>query len=412
MLSSLLLSFGLLQTPAAQFTAPFNVAETQRLAISPKIDGMLADEEWDELSNENGVQSFFEWEPRVLNIAAKIPANQDMIISLDMKPNGWLIGRENLEARVSMVDGKPKVTVRQLDATQTAGPKWIDLPGFVVASKVAATTTADSTIVELSLVDPGIGMFNAKPGDAIAIRVDAVAPDTAPAEPYLPRTLTQIKLTNERTAALPVGLKADAEGPMRVVLPGEATKIRLTFNGTNDLGIKRIKMRTEGLGRDVTNLSEVPFPQFDNKKRAFVDFDTKVDRAAEPGYRVLRGSLAFDNGPEATIETSFRIAPTVDFELAQPLLQTKGEAQKIKLGYFIRSNSPRRLDGQYKVEAPSGFDIKSGSGGGFIVYDSRGSIHRVTEIEIPANAKGTFPIKFTAYFGDRQVEETTWLTIE
>lgn len=392
------------QPPAAEAPA---VVEPTRLALTPKLDGTLGEEEWDELTPLPDGTSYLQWEPGKLYVAAKTTPGRDVILSLDTNNDGWLVGRDNLEIRLHQVDGKPAVTARLLDASRREGPVWEPLPGFSLTSRVVAST--DGAVMEATVMDPGTGVFNPRDNQSIGVRVDVVEPNAPEVAAFVPRALTTIRLAMQRASAIPTALRWGIEG-VRVVQPNDSTRIRFTFNGTDEIGIRRIAMRTEGFAKEDTNLLEKPFPAFDNKRRAFVDYNTVVSRAAEPGYRIARAQLSFNDGPEALIQSSYRIAPLVDFDLTAAKLMA-GPRQTVKVSFYIRSNTSRRVDGAYRVTPPPGFEIKAGNEGEFIIYNSRGSIRRVLTIEIPENTSGTFPFTFKGMFGLREVEQTGWLTI-
>src|SRR5208283_2501321 len=91
--------------PVQPFVAPVVVKQTDRLALTPKLDGKIDPEEWDPFSSQGGLDTYFQWEPRKLHMAARVPVGQDLIVSLDLKGDGWLVGKDNVEVRV-VWDGK------------------------------------------------------------------------------------------------------------------------------------------------------------------------------------------------------------------------------------------------------------------------------------------------------------------
>src|SRR4051812_44034989 len=78
------------------------VAEVSRIRLTPKIDGKLEEEEWDPLGESDAVKTFLQWEPGVLHIAASGAMGKDLVVSIDPGSNGWLVGKNNLEARIGM----------------------------------------------------------------------------------------------------------------------------------------------------------------------------------------------------------------------------------------------------------------------------------------------------------------------
>src|SRR3990172_9016718 len=110
------------------FAAPQNVAEPDRIALTPKLDGKLEEEEWDSFASSGGNSVSFQWEPGRIHAGASMPLSHELVVSLDLRGDGWLIGDDNLELRLGWSDGKPALKARWMNASEAAGPKWIDAP--------------------------------------------------------------------------------------------------------------------------------------------------------------------------------------------------------------------------------------------------------------------------------------------
>lgn len=389
------------------------VAEPTRLAISPKLDGVIEDEEWDEFSGEATAKDYFQWEPGKLHFAATVAEGTDLLVSVDLKADGWLVGSDNLEIRVSQKSGTPTVTGRLLDMTNVAGPRWIDVPGISLASQVVVKSGEAGTTFEVSVADGGKGILP-KDGRKVGVRIDTIASDATPGEPFVPRILAPVTLAMKRAAALPANLRWDFEGTGASVTPGEGIKIRFKFNGTDKVGLQRLAMRTKGLARMATSDASVPFPSFDNKGRAFVDYTTPVAKDAEPGYRVAQGTLTTADGVPGVVETSYRIAPLLELSLAGNDLQSKPMAQTVRLTYTVKSNSlsTRRIDGNVKIMLPPGFRMIDGDDRDFGIFSARSSVRRVFQVEVPSGAAGVYPIGFRVKSGDKTFEETGYLNLD
>ncbi|AIE88145.1 hypothetical protein [Fimbriimonas ginsengisoli] len=403
------------QTPATApaFQTPMTVAEQMRLAITPKLDGVIEDEEWDPLVSAEGLKGYFQWEPGKLHVAGVVPNGRDLLLSLDLRSDGWLVGGDNIEVRIGMRDGQPRISARRVDATQVNGPRWIDLPGIGMASAVAAKSDGTNTTFEASLNDAGLGYFPTDDRGRMSVRLDTVAADAPPTEPFVPRVLTPVQLSFTRSAALPNGLRWNAEGTGETVMPGDNIRIRLTFNGTDKLGLQRLAMRSEGLVRAATSESAVPFPPFDNKGRAFVDYNTLVVKGADLGYRVLRASLTGSDGVTGVMEASYRVAPPLEVRLVREPIRSKPQAQKVKLTYYIKSFSPlRRQVGSVTVVPPTDFHLVTGADSNFFIDAAKGSLRRVFELDIPAGAKGVYPMLFRVQRNGQVTEYSAYINID
>ncbi len=395
-------------TPFSELQA---VAEPTRLALTPIIDGAITADEWDAFVQGQDGEMFLQWEPGRLYIAGRFPADRDMVISLDNKHNGWLVGKDNFEFKLRLEDGKVRVSTRQLDATNVAGPKWVALPAFDKAVVAAGKTENGETQIEAAIVDPGLGLLDIKDGERYLIRMDSVAQTDQVTEPFYPRVGKLVTLKTERASAMPVGLDWKVENPGRTVTAGGSTKIRFSFSTKTDVGLQRLEIKPLGPLTGHAATVTQPFPNFDSKGRTFVDYEAKTGKDAPAGYHLLSNTLITSDGAPAMIQASLRVAPLVDFLLPEDKMNLKVGVQEIKIPFYIKSNSTNRLDGFCEVEVPDSWQILKGDDKGFIIYNSRASVRRVLTVKIPADAAGTLPMRFRGKIGDRTVEEVRWLTL-
>lgn len=408
------LTLGVQQTPAETQAQPFTdrqeIADTVRLALTPKIDGVIEDEEWDPLLDAEGVHSYFQWEPRKLHLAGKLPAGKELVYSIDLRNNGWLVGRDNLEIRLRQTDGAVSIKGRVLDADYKAGPRWVDVPGLVASAKTSGSVSEDGTwTVETTVTDPGTGYFSDE-SKTVGLRVDAVK-EGAEAAPYIPRMLRPVRLGMKRATGLPGGVFWEPEGEGRYVVPGRGLKIRYTFKGDNNNPFHRVAMRSEGFARQETNIMEVPFPRFDRKNRAFVDYDTGVIKEASNGWRLARCVITSKDGATAVGQASYRIAPVLDIDLVREDIHRSASTNMRKVTVYLRANSGAKMEGKLKMILPEGFSVLSGNENPFVLY-GMGTTRRVFQISIPGGAVGTFPVNLEAKIGNRVVTETSYLTIQ
>lgn len=393
------------------FTVAPDIPETVRLAITPQIDGILADEEWDKLA-ESSVTSYFQWQPGKLHFAAKVRPGQDLVASLDLAGNGWLIGNDNVEVRVKWAGDKPEVYARRLDATRAEGPQWVDAESITGAIKAAGRFEGDVWTVEATLDDPGLYVLPSKVGVPIGVRMDGIPTEEPLAEPFHPRVVGRVMLMMDRGTNLPTGFKWEPQFRGRSIVPGEESRIRLTFTGTDALGFTRLDMRTEGLAKDVTSSSGIPFPAFDRRNRSFADYSTRVLPAASIGWRVLRGTITDGSGATTILQTCYEIAPTVHFNMEKPKpIVSSSEPQKIRFGVIVHSNTLKRVTGVFRVAPPEGWAVESGDNKSFVIYNARGSKRQVFEVVIPGGYRGTFPVKLTAQIGAETIEQTAWVMV-
>ncbi|MDX2064860.1 MAG: hypothetical protein SFX74_03855 [Fimbriimonadaceae bacterium] len=390
---------------------PLAVAESRRIALTPKLDGVASAEEWDALTAEGTVSTFFQWEPGKFHVGTLTAAPAVVVVSVDLGNNGWLIGDDNLEVRLEPGPGSNVVaSARMLDGTNPAGPVWRPLPGFSVASEAKLGRAESMELLEATIHDPGLGILPTDDRRKVGLRVDILPLNTPPSEPYLPRPVVPIELVMARDAGLPEKMVFRPGNYGRAVVPEQTIKLRFGFEGTNDLGIQKLNLRSEGEARDATNLVEVPFPRFDNKGRAFVDYETAVAAGASVGYRVARGTLNVKDGVAGVAQMSYRIAPDVDIEVINEIRRTDAVDRTYKQAFRVRSNSGKGLVGQISVSVPGPLRIIN-SPDRRLNLTSRGQAREVFEIYVPASTSGTFPVYFDVTIGGNKTRQTGFVTI-
>jgi hypothetical protein len=395
---------------ATDFTQAYEILDPQRIALTPKVDGRIDEEEWDELGSAGPGKAYFEWQPGMIHAAATVPEGRDLLLSIDFRNNGWLIGGDNLEVRVSPGAEKPVLKARLLDATRVSGPAWVDLDGFELTSTVAARTEGGNTTYELTLLDPGIGLLPTDDQTKISIRADAPLATEGVFQPFVPRVLSPVVLGMQRSAGLPSGMRYNMEGAGKSVPPGEFMRLRLTFNGNNNMNLNMVSVRSEGLAKDGTTKLEVPFPKFDAKGRAFVDYSTTVATNVPLGYKVLRAELQSADGIKSLMEASYRIAPPMDFDLVfqKAPIGTMDRSQRYV--FYVRSNGGRRIDGNMSIQVPAPMRILNQNSWKLQLAANQRSRYTF-DMFIPANLAGAFPVTFKGTFNGMPYEQTEYITI-
>ena len=403
------------QTPV-EAPQPFvnkqDIADAIRLAATPKIDGVIDPEEWDPFYQSGDLDSYFEWEPSKLYLAAKAPVGDEIVFSFDLKGNGWLVGRDNLEVRLKRTESGVQVRGRVLDADNKTGPKWIDMPGISTASMAASTISPDGKTwtVEAALTDPGTGYFPDSPG-GLSARVDAIPEDAAETPSYVPRLLTPLHFSYKRATGLPGGVYWEPQHEGQYVVPGDTLRLRYTFKGDNAAGLTRIAMRSEGYAKDSTSALELPFPRFDSKNRAFVDYNSKIAPDASVGYRIARAVITSKDGGTAMGQASYRVASPMDMELVPQEIKRSINPNLVKVTVYLRSNTSDKMRGNLHLTPPTGFAVLSGNDSDFVLYHT-GTARKVVQLSIPASAVGTFAVDLTAKVGHDTYHETGYLTIQ
>lgn len=396
----------------SQMTSAFLIAEPNRLATTPKIDGVMENEEWDPLNLSGLLQSYFEWEPERVHIATKAAMGQDVLISLDLKGDGWHVGSDNLEVRLHWNGASTDVIARRADMTGAGGPVWVEANDYRAAMQIASVSDGTSWTSEMTIMDPGVPQIGKAPGAKLGVRVDGIFATDAPMEAFFPRVVPLVNLVWDRSAGLPAGLSYKTEYRGRTVMPGEDIKVRFAFDGQEGMSFKRADMRTEGLGRDFTASKGMPFPNFDRKKRAFIDYNTSIADGSPYGWRVARATVFDAQDQPFVVQSSYEIAPPVSFDFNDTNVKSAPNEQSVRLSTYIRSNTSKRVNGVFKVVPPLGWGIESGNEKPFALVSARASKRQVFTFKVPAGYKGVAPFKLVAEMGNYHAEKTVWLVVE
>ena len=381
------------------------------MAMTPTIDGKITADEWDLFVQSEKGEAYLQWEPGRLYVGGRFPQDTELVVSIDTNQNGWLVGKDNLEFRLRVTDGKATMQARQLDATNVAGPKWVNLPAYDKVSVVAGSSEGGEVQVEAAVVDPGIGLLPVKHEERYMVRMDIVPQSAQASEPFYPRIGKLITLKTERASAMPLGLDWKVEDPGRTVMPGRTTKVRFSFSSKSDPDLKKIEIKPIGNLADHASSLGQPFPTFDKKGRTFVDYDAKTGAEAPTGYHLVSTTLFTADGAPALIQASIRVAPLVDFDIPTDKIELEAGVQEIKIPFYVKSNSVNRVDGKVDVAFPSGWEIVKGDVLDFTIYNSRAGMRRVVTVKVPADAQGPVPVRFTAHVGQKNIYKHAWITI-
>jgi len=392
------------------FVPPFDKAPAVdnlvRLALTPMLDGKIDPEEWEPL----GSGTYLQWEPNVLYWAAEAKTGEAVVLSLDWNGDGWLVGDDNIEVRVKLVNGEPVMTMRRLDGTNPNGPQWVDAGILPESFNFAAKPTATGWTLEAKY-RPILGTSPVA-GKKLGARIDIV-PDTSDlGQAFVPRLMAPITLQLEAGQGLPAGLSWKPEWRVRSVPVNDTFKVKYNFDRTSNIELRNVEFACEGLASPFTASSKKPFPAFDKKGRLSIEFDSLVGPQATLGWRILRAKVNDAAGAQSILRSSFRIADIIDFDVNLPTdFKTISEARVIKGSVYLRSQNMGRIEGVFNVIAPPDWSVVKGKDVKFLIYHSRGSQRIGIELISPQGAKGVFPLTLKAEVGGKVVEEKIFLPI-
>jgi len=384
----------------------FSIQNPNRLAITPKLNGVIEADEWDLLTAFDGVQSFMQWEPGAVYLAGEVPAGRSARISLDMNGDGWLVGDDNFEITLS-----PDPSVRRLVQDPQDGARWEHARDLEERLRVQTSETSAGWQFELQWSELSPATF--KPGADFRIRIDSPEGTTETDVALAPRRLEPVRLVFDRAAGLPEGMQWSPDHRIRTVVPGEQIRLRLTFKNDGPEKIGRIDLRTLGFASPFTAMVNLPFPNFDRKKRAFVDYDARVAEGSPLGFNRLLARILTETGSEATIETSYQVTELVTITPNLRVERGVADTPRIIRGDIrLTSNSGRRLNGKLNFDLPSTWALRRGDDSPFSIYRSRGEARMIIELVTPPVGPGVIPIPIRVEVNGREVKQTAYVVID
>lgn len=397
--------------PDPTFAAQADVRQVNRIALTPQLDGVIAEEEWERLNAGGDHPSFFQWEPDTLYFAAKAKVGEAIVVSLDYNGDGWLIGDDNIEFRMEMVNGTLTSQMRRLDGTDPQGPRWTDKEIMGQSFRAAVSQEGDVWAIESAWTP----FFDQSPeaGRIVGIRIDPRPVGEVEAAAFLPRTMSFVGLRWDNSENLFVGLAWQPGFRVRSVARDDGLKVRYEFTQSADCPVlKSVSFRGEGLAREDISTLTNPFPSFNSRGRAGMDYASQIGQSATSGYRVLRATVVASDGSESILRSSFRISDLVDFDVRLPkVLEAKVEAQIVRGSVVLDSQGFGRVEGTFSVIAPPEWTVTKGKDEKFLIYHSRGVARMPVELVVPNGTRGVFPLTFRATVGERVMTKTIFMPV-
>jgi hypothetical protein len=414
---------------SALFGVAPTLAEPSRLEMTPGMNGKIENEDWDVLSGGEGTKSYFQWAPGIIYVAGIAPVGSDLLLSLDLGNDGWLVGSDNYEARVkSDANGNATVTVRRLNANNVAGPTWEDLPGWAIASVCKATVNGSSVEYELQLSDAGVGALPRSP-QRIGGRVDMINSNEPPVSSTQPRLLAPLSLVQSRAEGLPSNMRYEVDRATRPEVAGQSASIRFDFSvkpGSPATSpspgspppaavaqplVKRISIAAEGEMRSKMSEMNSPFPAFDKSGRASVDYVSKIAIDSDPGYHVLKCTLLLGDDTPATLESSFKIAEPISVKIVKPFIPVSVQDRSVTVGFNIQSFSPEPARGTLTFTMDPTFRVLNRTRDTYrFTLEPNGRTSDKFQIYVPANSAGTYPVAFDLVEGGMKRHFVEYIT--
>lgn len=397
----------------AQAGIPPQVEGLVRLANSPVLDGQFGVEEWELFASDGPRGGAFQWEPGAYHWAAQVAQGQDLVLSLDQKGDGWLVGADNIEIRISPRADGPVVRIRLLDASSPGNPVWENggVPPDQV--KIAVQLGPDGVASVEATYTPILGL-EPQEGRRVALRMDTVPTGSELSEVFFPRALTSVYLQMDSSRDIPLGVSWRPTIVNRVI--SRQDRLKLNFSLTREEGnwtAQRTEIRAEGTARDHLRVLTEPASDFDRRKRMDLVYESTISPQAPLGWKVVRATFTDQAGQQFIIRSSIRLANLVDIEIGFPReTRVSQEAQIIRGSINLRSQFSGRLDGVLTLIAPPEWTVTKGKESKFLIYHTRGLAKIPVEFVIPRGQAGVFPMTLKATMGGETVERKFFYSVD
>jgi hypothetical protein len=381
------------------------------------MTGVIENDEWDAFATGSGSKTYLQWAPGVIYVAGSAPLGSDLLLSLDLGNDGWLVGSDNYEARLRVdASNNPSLSVRRLNALNVAGPTWEDLPGWVVSSVCKTSISGGNIEYELQLSDAGIGVLPQSP-QTIGARVDMISSNEPAISNTQTRLLAPIHLARSRSEGLPANLHFEIDRADKPAVPGESASIRFNFSyptkppaGPAPV-VKKINISAEGSTKGKMSDMTSPLPPFDKSGRTWIDYVSKVAIDANPGYHILQSTLTLGDDTPASVERSFEIAEPIDIKIEKPLIAASPTDRTIVVNFEVLSNLLQPTLGSVVFTMDPTFHVlNQPSTTVRFTMEPKGRKVSKFELYVPANITGTYPVTFDITAGTMKRRIVRYLT--
>ncbi len=365
---------------------PFEAEVANRLAMTPTLDGNVAEEEWDHLADFQGLRSYFQWEPGTLFVAGDVPngAWARIIVDRDHGKKGL-----STQAREWLIGRTPEGLSVMLRRHDVQGRRWERITQEEPLQQFNFSQQTDRWQFELA--SPSAGEL-ARLGSRLKVRVEPVP---VGAMQLATGDMAPVRLAFDRSFGLPDGVRWSPRAPDRVVIPGDTLRIGMELESKLNWEPQQVSMRTVGQARFSAPEMRMPFPSFGRDDVAALSYVAEIHESAPEGYTVLLTEITDAQGQKAIMQTSYLIAPKLVITHTKPEVKPQPDGTvRVFVDVLLRSKSRNSLRGRVKLTAPTGWEIPRGADAPFIIYHSRGTARLRVELRgTPSETPLSIPIE-------------------
>lgn len=341
---------------------PHFAVEPQRIKRTVRIDGTLADGEWDPFYtiDQGPIHGtvYCNWDDDYLYLAARTEQPCTVLFDVDTGGDGWLRGADNLEVVVGSPQGSgpPPVTARLLDAASNKDtPAWVDRSADVRSLLVAARVSNDRQVVELAIPKSTASLV-LRAGATLGLRAEFLPADAfgtyQPTAPFEPHLLLDATLVDARVQPAE-GITAHLTLSDEKCIPGENLFATVILTNQTDLpvAVRSITWRGDGRSANAVNsLREVAVPELPALKSVKLTYKTTLPPTLPLDSYTLNVAAELPDGRQVQAEASFAVVEPLQVQMSsapQPLI-VSGQT-KLNLIVDVHSAVPNGMRGEVEL---------------------------------------------------------------
>lgn len=365
---------------------PFEASVANRLAMTPTLDGTIAEEEWDHLADFQGLRSYFQWQPGTLFVAGDVPNGAWARVLIDQNSGKKGLSPQAVEWLIGRAPNGLNVFVRKVGSESR---KWERLPQEEALQQFAFSQQTERWQFELSTST--LAKLT-RQGANLRVRVEPVPmglQQTAAGD------MADVRLVLDRGFGLPDGVKWTPKIPDRTVIPGDSVRLGVEITSILGWTPEQVTMRTVGAARLSAPEIRMPFPDFGRDNTASFEYNADIHENSPEGYTVLLTQITDAQGGKAVLQSSYLIAPKLVLDHSRPEIYPQPDGTvRMFVDVLVRSKTRNSLRGRIKVTSPAGWQVVRGEDAPFIIYHSRGTARLRVELRgTPSSEPITLPIE-------------------
>ena len=390
---------------AAVVPAPTITPDTEIFKRTPVIDGAVEEGEWDGYytftAGDWTINTYADWDPNYLYVAAKSNKPIDLLVLLDADANGWFHGEDNYEFRaVRSGEGALTLSVNRYESKNSKSATATPVTPEEAALVEVRSTKADSGFaIEMRIPESMVRGF--KLSDQKTMGLQIAVRDTQDDASWIPSTVMgnskdcrECVLVAKKIAALkPLVLGFDLR-ETRIARGEELVgKFHIADEGAETVDVRSFIIAGEGKSGDYLSSQKVRMEGLASKKHVAHEVRSIIPSNMPLGSWALGAEVRSNDARLGGALISFEVVDPYEIALKLPTKDVRADVKDVTFGIAVTNNMRRSIRGSAKITLPLGWELwKNADLREFSV--SGGSISSVTfKAKPPLGVLGSVPVK-------------------